>query len=684
MRLYNEVLTHELNTSAPLKTKTINVVPDAPWFDFEYEDLRRLRRKAEKEYRRTGLAVHKENYQNLRKQTTELAFRKRQYYADKIDSCPTNKKLFSVINKLLDKNQDTILPHSDNDKELANSFAEYFTQKIEKIRSKFNDDAPKITDTVYAGNKLSFFQKVTPDEIYQIVLSFGVKCSPEDPIPVELLNKNIELFVPIWTKLVNISLEQGSMDSLKNAVLIPLIKELDAYIDADNKKNYRPVSNLLFVGKLIERVISKQLKQHMSINNLHTHSQFGYKKGHSTETLLLNLMDELYSACDQQIPSILMLLDLSAAFDTVDQDKLLSILETEIGIEGTALKWFNSFLKGRMQKVKINNEYSSEVPLPYGVPQGSVLGPDLFNIYTRSLARKVEPSKFSTLGFADDHQLAKSFIPALQYEALGASINECFNLISKWMSEYFLCLNPSKTKILVITPPSLRSQIIINGTFIHGSCIRFVSHTRNLGVILDNELSFKHQVSSVAKQCFGMIRKISKIKSFLSYNQLSTTVCACILSRIDYCNSLYYGVSSELMSKLQSVQNSAIRLLKKKSGQSNLSTDYFLRKHHWLPVKDRMIFKICLLVHKCLSDDNAPLLLSQRLTLSTSSRTMKLNQKVTNSNYGERSFSRFGPKIWNCLPYDIRTEKNTDVFKSKMKTYLFDFSQQFWQKLYEQ
>ena len=321
-----------------------------------------------------------------------------------------------------------------------------------------------------------------------------MKCSPEDPIPADLLKKNIDLFVPIWTKLVNISLVEGSMNCLKNAVLIPLIKELDNYADEENKKNYRPVSNLLFVGKLVERIVSIQLNQHMSNNNLHSSSQFGYKKDHSTETLLL--MDNLLTACDKQMPSILMLLDLSAAFDTVDQTKLIQILRDDIGVVATALKWFHSFLKGRTQRVKIRNAYSSVSPLLYGVPQGSVLGPTLFNIYTRSLYKFIEPSKFDTLGFADDHQLVKVFLPILQDKGLGDNIRYCFNMISKWMSEFFLCLNPNKTKIMVITPPSLKREIVINGTFINDSCIRFVSHARNLGVIFDNELSFENQIKN--------------------------------------------------------------------------------------------------------------------------------------------------------------------------------------------
>ena len=138
--------------------------------------------------------------------------------------------------------------------------------------------------------------------------------------------------------------------------------------------------------------------------------------------------------------------------------------------------------------------------------------------------------------------------------------------------------------------------------------------------MLDSELSFVNQINSVVKSCFSIIRKLSKIKSFLTYGQLSTAICACVLSRLYYCNSLYYGVNSELIKKLQSVQNSAARLLKKKKGITNLSTNYILRKHHWLPVKEILIYKTSLLVNKCLHG-NAPSLLSNLLLCSSSTRT---------------------------------------------------------------
>ena len=144
-------------------------------------------------------------------------------------------------------------------------------------------------------------------------------------------------------------------------------------------------------------------------------------------------------------PTIVLLLDLSAAFDTVEQEMSLQILCEEIGIDGVALDWFRSFLTERTQRVKINNALSEVVKLLYGVTQGSVLGPILFNIYVRPLYPYIAPSLYSIFGFADDHQLLKQFVPFLQVQAI-ENINQCLQRIENWMNEFFSALTQRKRR----------------------------------------------------------------------------------------------------------------------------------------------------------------------------------------------------------------------------------------------
>ena len=195
--------------------------------------------------------------------------------------------------------------------------------------------------------------------------------------------------------------------------------------------------------------------------------------------------------------------------------------------------------------------------------------------------------------------------------------------------------------------------------------MRFVNCAKNLGVILDAELSFEQQIMDTVKSCFFTIQKLSKIKSFLSSEHLKTLVSACIFSKIDYCNSLHYGMNMQLLRKLQSVQNASIRLIRKRDNFSHMSTWF-----HWLPVHQKIIFKLLLIVRKCLNG-NAPIPLCQLLEYSSSDRTLKLKQVRCNSEYGRRAFSVAGPKLWNLLPEYIRKERDIEKFKGLLKTTLF-------------
>jgi len=232
-----------------------------------------------------------------------------------------------------------------------------------------------------------------------------------------------------------------------------------------------------------------------------------------------------------------------------------------------------------------------------------------------------------------------------------------------------------------VAPPNVLKDIIINGTFINGKCIRFVDSAKNLGVILDAELSFHKQINKVISSCYCTIRQLSRIKAFLDINQLKTLVSSLIFSKLDYCNILYYGLNTTTQKKLQSVQNSAARLVFKINCFDKVPSDELFKQLHWLKVKERIIFKVLLVVHKCIVGV-APPDLTNLIQLSNSDRTCKLAIKKSNGLFGDRAFSVCGPKLWNGLPLNLRTETSTDNFKKSLKTFLFSNARRFYELVY--
>ena len=672
---FNNSLTDLLDSYAPLKEKAVKEVPGGSWFNHEYVLLRRRRRKAEKVAAKSGLSVHKEIFIKLRKETTLLA---KSLKTAEINRCllaadGDQKTLFSTFNKLVDGRQDTQLPAHDSEKELADRFGKYFIDKVKGIRESFSsvESSVHVVPDSFSGSVLSNFEMVTINDIEALISEHGIKCSIADAFPPDLIKDNLDLFLPVWTDLVNASLKEGSMEGLKTAIVNPLIKE--SMLDSEVLKSFRPVSNLTFLSKIIERVVHKQLNNHMENNNLIMDDQSGYKKGHSTETLLVKITNDILIASDKNTATVLLLLDLSAAFDTVNIDKLLCILFSEIGIRGTALSWFKSYLYGRSQKVKIGNSFSEEVILEFGVPQGSVLGPVLFNIYIRSFYNYVRlNSNFDVQGYADDHQLYSSFSLSNQVYMLGENILNTLTVVKHWMNTFHLKLNKDKTNMIVFYPPHMQGTIHkINGVFLGSKCIRFPSNVKNLGVLLDNKLSFKVQVNQCVQSCFMTIRKISSVKCFLSQDHRKVLVTSLVLSQLDYCNGILFNINGDTMRRLQAVQNCAAKLIFNRRKYDNGLSALF-GTLHWLKVKERIAFKILLLVHKCLYC-KSPAYLNDLLSLTDNFiRTGNLITVKTNYASSDGAFSVGAPYLWNKLPVDIKLETRTIQFKRKLKTYLFN------------
>ena len=366
-------------------------------------------------------------YTQQKKLCMELALEKQTKYYKKIlkDAGSCQRTLFKVANELLDKNDERVLPFHTDSKALANEFNQFYVNKVKKIRESIPEVTPdsSLYSQPFKGQPLAVLRPTTVEEIDKIIKELGIKTSVEDTIPAKLIKPCLDILLPVYCDLVNKSLREGSMENVKTSVVDPLMKKFG--LDIDVKNNYRPVNNLRFFSKLVERVSKQRKDEHMTLNALHTPEEFGYKLNHNTETMMLGLTDEVLRGFDENQATIVIFLDLSAAFDTIDSEKLLQIMEEELGITGVALQWYRSFLTGRTQRVKINNEYSDSVEVPCGTPQGSVLGPPLFNTNVRSQPKVFKHCKFNTSSFADDSNGRRTFALSFQFQVVKYKVVKC-------------------------------------------------------------------------------------------------------------------------------------------------------------------------------------------------------------------------------------------------------------------
>ena len=387
--------------------------------------------------------------------------------------------------------------------------------------------------------------------------------------------------------------------------------------------------------------------------------------------MLLGLTDEVLRGFDKNQATIIVVFDLSTAFDTIDPDKLLQILHDEIGIGGVALQWFRSFLVGRTQRVKINNEYSESLDVPCGTPQGSVLGPPLFNINVRSQPMVFKHCKFGTSSFADDSNGRRTFSITFQYHVIKTDVVNCMKKIVEWSHAHFMKINPDKTELLLLYPPSLNKEVIIKGVLFEGECIRFSEFVKNVGVWMDKNLSMSTHVNNITSHCYKILKDIGKIRNNLQKDHLENLVHSVITMRLDYCNSLLINISKDNLHKLQKVQNSAARLVLGRRKRD--SAREALRELHWLDVETRILFKVIVLVFKVirgLCSDN--LSLTFKSFNGRPSDFLLLDTPNFNTKYGKRLFEYNGSRLWNALPCELKMDEDIASFKNKLKTLLFD------------
>ena len=585
------------------------------------------------------------------------------------------RSIYKISNALLGRDVDKPLPEGSDTTHaaLATRFQRSFTEKVDALCCK-RSQQPSDDMATEATARLHVFEPASPSDVKRIVMTSAAKSCELDPLPTSLLKTHIDFLCPVLARIINASLSSSVVPPpMKHAVVIPILKKRCS--DVNILTNYRPISNIAFVAKLTERFVAQQLQHFMDVNGIYGVYQSAYRPQHSAESALLRIHNDVAQSIDSRRSVLLVLLDLTAAFDTIDHNILMRRLHG-YGLCGDVHAWLTSYLRNRTNVVRVKSSVSQLNTITTGVPQGSVLGPILFNAYVAPLAKLLQQRNMQHHLYADDTQLYVTFPPSEHTRAF-ERMEECVREVKIWLCDNGLVLNENKSEAIIMQSPNVRTPIMMSRINICGQLVDTSAVIRDLGFAMDDHLSMASQVSNICRSAYYHLSRIAKIRHSLTTSVCKSLIHGLVTSRLDYGNAMLFGIADRLLHRLEMVQRSAARVVMQIRRGDRQSMTTILQRLHWLPVKKRIEFKILVLVHKAIYEGQ-PVYLASLLNQHTPKRCLRSSSgllldvpRVNLERFGRRAFACAGPTLWNNLPISLRVNGNHTQFKKLLKTYLF-------------
>lgn len=659
IELFNIEIIKLFDIHAPVKPIKVKHLP-APWLTEELKLLIKKKNRAKAKLRIDRCETTIQKYKSIRNRCNTLIRNAQRRHIHKMVENGDTFKTWKFLKSLgIGKSRNDV----GRDRIDVNQLNQHFSfstlydnaTKAKMLHSLMQIPPPNITPF--------HLNIVTDSDVRRAIMCISSTAVGSDGISRGMIIPLLDIITPVFTNIVNYSLSSTSFPSAwKNALIIPLPKKSCP----SSLSDYRPISILPFLSKVLEKIVHKQLNDHLCSNNLLSSFQSGFRPGHSTVTALTKITDDIRMGMDNRLLTILGLLDFSNAFNTVDTDVLLNVM-CSFGIAESARDWFRSYLQGRRQRLTVDEIVSAWCNVTSGVPQGGILSPLLFSMYINSITLEVTSQHHL---YADDFQIyTQASLEDIPVAISG--LNSDLEKIAHWSNCFGLSINLIKSQVIIIGSPYMISQvdsITVPTIELNGIAIPFSTQVKNLGIYIDNQLSWSSHIKELSKKIYVTYRSLNRLRNFLPIATKVSLAQSLLLPILDYADTSFINLTEDQLDKLERLQNFAIRFVFGLRKYDHISS--FRTKLNWLPIRLRRNSHILNLLYSVLFDPKVPVYLKERFKFlknqdfsERSTKRLLLKFPRYNTKFYKSSFSVQAVKLWNSLPVNIRQAKSKNIFK---------------------
>ena len=656
------------NKCFPLEEKTYIKSHHKPYITPEIRTLITQKNKLQRKYAKKPI-TYGEQYRQLRNKITQkIREAKGNYYKRQLQQCEGNvKKIWTIINSILSRKESS--PSNEKSfkvnnslisgpSEIANQFNKYFVEIGSKLASQIHSE--QIDFRQYLLNRYDDefkFPVVTRDQLLHVVKSMKDSASGHDEIPIRIIKIIIEDIADVLLYLCNLSFTAGTFpDLLEIAKVLPFFKSGDHSLF----NNYRPISILPVISKIIEKLAFESLYKYCIEKQIITESQFGFMRGKSTEDAILSFTENILSAFDKKQFTIGVFLDFSKAFDTVNHNILLSKLDY-YGIRHRAKDWFYSYLSKRQQYVSYNGHKSGLSSTSCGVPQGSILGPLLFLIYINDIIHSSQYLKFVL--FADDSNL---YLSNDNLNDLTTMLNQELELVRKWIISNKLTLNLNKTHYIIFHRKKI--PLHIPSIMLGNSVLERVQFTQFLGVTIQENLRWDKHIQKVSDKVNKLCGILYLTRHQFTTSALNQIYYSLIYPNLTYCITVWGASEKSKISQIILAQKRVIRTVRNLQRRDHTNESFASLKV--LKFVDVVNYFHAVYVFKSLNGIKENNYFHRRTNAAYNLRNGDtLQTPVASSTQTQRFIAYHGAKIWNSLPLNIRNKNTLSSFKTSLKSF---------------